>query len=82
MAGLGEDERLVWVAMITSADTRAGLGDLPFGPAYRRGELPAPSVIRPGQLATIEADHAERLDRIARGDGRGRGLAGAGLALD
>ena len=82
MAGLGEDERLVWVAMITSAENRAGLGDLPFGPAYRRAGLSELSLIRPCKLATIEADHAERLDRIARGDGRGRGLAGAGLALD
>ena len=59
-------ERLVWVAMITSAENRAWHGDLPLGPAFRQAGLPVPSVIRACKLATIEADHAELLGSIAR----------------
>ena len=65
--GLGEDGRLIWVAMITSAENRPWPGDLPLGPTYRQAGLPAPSVIRACKLATIEADHAERLGRLAPG---------------
>jgi mRNA interferase MazF len=61
---LGDGDSLLWVAMITSAENRAWPGDVPFGNAYAQSGLPAPSVIRPCKLATIEARHAERLGHV------------------
>ena len=52
--GIGEGNGLLWVAMITSAESRAWPGDVPLGEHYREAGLPAPSVIRPCKLATIE----------------------------
>ena len=63
--GRGEDGRLLWVAMITSAENRPWPGDLPLGPAYRQAGLPAPSIVRACKVATIEAAHAEPLGRLA-----------------
>ena len=60
---LGEGERLLWVAMITSAENRAWPDDIPFGNRYAAAGLPAPSLVRPCKLATIEKDHAERIGR-------------------
>lgn len=62
--GLGEDERLLWVAMITSAENRAWPDDVPFGETYADAGLPAPSLVRPCKLATIASVHAERIGRI------------------
>jgi mRNA interferase MazF len=62
--GLGEDRRLLWVAMITSAENRSWADDVPFGETYADAGLPAPSVIRPCKLATIESDHAEKVGRV------------------
>jgi mRNA interferase MazF len=50
--------------MITSAENRPWPGDLSLGAEYAEAGLPAPSVIRPCKIATIEARHAERLGRI------------------
>jgi mRNA interferase MazF len=61
---LGDGDSLLWVAMITSAENRAWPGDVSFGNAYAQSGLPAPSVVRPCKLATIEARHAERLGRV------------------
>ena len=58
--GLVEDGLLLWVAMITSAENRARPGDVPLGESYAEAGLPAPSLIRPCKLATIESDHAEK----------------------
>jgi mRNA interferase MazF len=63
---LGEGGRLLWVAMITSAENRAWPDDVAFGDTYASAGLPAPSVIRPCKLATIENDHAERIGRLDR----------------
>jgi mRNA interferase MazF len=65
--GIGEGNGPLWVAMITSAEYRAWPGDVPLGEQYREAGLPAPSVIRPCKLATIEARHAQALGRIAPG---------------
>jgi len=65
--GLGEDDRLVWVAMVTSAENRPWPDDVPFGETYAKAGLPAPSVIRPCKLATIEASHAEKIGRLDAG---------------
>ena len=62
--GIGESEGLLWVAMITSAENRTWPGDLTLGKRYGEAGLPAPSVIRPCKIATIEARHAEPLGRI------------------
>jgi mRNA interferase MazF len=62
--GLGESGRLLWVAMITSAENRARPDDVPFGVAYADAGLPAPSLIRPSKLATIESGHAEKIGRV------------------
>lgn len=61
---IGNEKTLLWVAMITSAENRAWPDDVAFGPSYSGAGLPAPSVVRPCKLATIEARHAERLGRI------------------
>lgn len=62
--GIGEGNSLLWVAMITSAENRAWPSDVPFGDFHREAGLPAPSVIRPCKLATIEVRHAELLGRV------------------
>ncbi len=61
--GLGEGERLLWVAMITSAENCAWPDDVPFGNRYADAGLPARSLVRPSKLATIEKNHAERIGR-------------------
>jgi mRNA interferase MazF len=61
--GIGENSNLLWVVMITSAGNRAWSGDLAIG-RYEEAGLPAPSIIRPCKIATIEARHAERLGHI------------------
>ena len=62
--GLGEDGRLIWVAMITSAENRPWADDVPFGDTYVKAGLPAPSLVRPCKLATIESGHAEKIGRV------------------
>jgi len=62
--GLGENGRLAWVAMITSAENLASSDDVPFGERYADAGLPAPSIIRPFKLATIESRHAEKIGRV------------------
>jgi mRNA interferase MazF len=51
--------------MITSAENRACPGDVVIANHERAG-LPAPSVVRPIKVATIEARSAERLGKIAK----------------
>jgi mRNA interferase MazF len=62
---IGQDNGLLWVAMITSAENRAWPDDVSLGDFYREAGLPAPSVIRPCKLATIEIRHAEPLGHIS-----------------
>jgi mRNA interferase MazF len=50
--------------MITSAENRSWPDDVPLGAFYKEAGLPAPSVIRPCKIATIDARYAERLGRI------------------
>jgi PemK-like protein. len=65
--GVGEDGRLLWVAMITSVENRAWADDASFGELYREAGLPAPSVVRPSKLATIEASRAEPIGSVPAG---------------
>lgn len=68
--GVGEEGRLLWVVMITSAENRGWPGDVELTDDHRAAGLPAPSVIRTAKIATIEAADADRLgdlphDRLA-----------------
>jgi mRNA interferase MazF len=51
--------RLIWVAMITSADNAPWSCDVAIGDLTRAG-LPAPSVVRPAKIACIEPSRIER----------------------
>lgn len=64
---VGEDGALLWVVMITSAENRPWPGDLALGETYLASGLPAPSVVRPAKIATIEALHAVKLGRLSAG---------------
>lgn len=61
---LGEGARLLWVVMITSAENRNWPGDVALTDNYASVGLPAPSLIRPCKIATIEAAHAEPLGQV------------------
>jgi mRNA interferase MazF len=64
--GVGQNDSLLWVVMITSAENRPWRGDLPLAGSQAAG-LTASSVIRPCKIATIEAGDVERLGRIEPG---------------
>ena len=55
---------LLWVVMITSAENRAWPSDIPLVEDYRAIGLPAPSLIRPAKIATLEAADAEAIGRL------------------
>ncbi len=61
---LGETGSLLWVAMITSTENWGWQDDQDIGPDYAETGLPAPSVIRPSKIATIEATHATAIGQI------------------
>jgi mRNA interferase MazF len=60
---LGTAHGLLWLAMITSAQHRGWLGDVVISDLDRAG-LPAPSIVRPAKIATIEARDAGRLGTL------------------
>jgi len=60
-----ESHALLWVCLITSAANRAWPDDVAIRDLTTAG-LPAPSVIRPTKIATVDAAVADRLGRIAR----------------
>ena len=66
---------LLWVLMITSAENRGWSDDVVVSDLRLAG-LPAPSVVRPAKIATIEARDADRLGRLAAAD---RAKVAAGL---
>jgi len=55
---------LLWVVMITSAENRGWPGDIAIANLTLAG-LPAPSVIRPAKIATIQATDAHRLGKVS-----------------
>ena len=63
-AGLGLDEMLVWVAMVTAAENRRWPGDVVVADHLAAG-LPIPSIVRTSKLATIVARRAEKRGRLA-----------------
>ncbi len=64
--GIGEQSQFLWVVMITSAENRRWPDDHDIGANYREVGLPAPSVIRPTKIATIESRDASPIGRIPR----------------
>jgi mRNA interferase MazF len=64
--GIGESEQFLWVVMITSAENRRWPDDHDVGPKYRDVGLPAPSIIRPTKIATIQSRDASPIGSIPR----------------
>lgn len=58
-----ESGSLVWVVMITSAENRRWLGDVPIDDHGGAG-LPAPSVVRPVKIATVEISQIDKIGRL------------------
>ncbi len=58
---------LLWLLMVTSAGNRSWPGDVPVSDLGEAG-LPAPSVVRPAKIATIEAQDAERIGQLPLAD--------------
>jgi mRNA interferase MazF len=75
---------LLWLLMITSAENRGWPDDVGISDLDGAG-LPAPSIVRPAKIATVDARDARRLgtlpavDRAAVAAGLGRILS---VALD
>ena len=61
---LGDQDRLLWVVMITSAENRRWPGDVELVENHLEVGLPVPSLIRTTKIATIEVDHADRLGSL------------------
>ena len=61
---------LLWVLMITSAAHRRWPHDVAISDMVEAG-LPAPSIVRPTKIATMEADDAEWAGRLPIPDRRG-----------
>jgi mRNA interferase MazF len=62
--------RLIWVAMITSADNEAWPSDVAIADLKRAG-LPAPSVVRVAKIACIEPGRIDRrVGRLAKAEAK------------
>lgn len=64
LPSLEDTHGLLWVVMITSAANRGWPDDVGITALSRAG-LPAPSVIRPAKIATIEASDATKLGTLS-----------------
>ena len=58
---------LLWLLLITSAVNRGWRGDVPISDLTAAG-LPAPSIVRPAKVATVEARDAEPLGSLPSAD--------------
>lgn len=61
---IGDSGALLWVVMITSAENRQWPTDVALLNDYAAMGLPAPSLVRPTKIATIEARDAEIIGRL------------------
>ena len=72
---------LLWLAMITSAEHRGWPGDVVI-PDLADAGLPAPSIVRPAKIATIDARDAGRLGTLPRSNRQGCGpICDSGLPI-
>lgn len=55
---------LLWVVMVTSAENRRWPDDISLEADFQSVGLPAPSLIRPAKIATIEAAQAEPVGHL------------------
>ena len=58
---------LLWLVMITSAENRGSPGDVGISDLGAAG-LPAPSIVHPAKIATVDARDAQRLGTLPRAD--------------
>jgi mRNA interferase MazF len=65
--GVGLDEILIWVAMITAAENRGWPGDVPVADHLAAG-LPIPSVVRTAKVTAIEGRRAEGRGQLPAND--------------
>ena len=63
--GVGASGGLYWVVMITSAENRGWPGDVAIGDDHAAAGLPAPSVVRPAKIATVDGHRLSRLGRLS-----------------
>jgi mRNA interferase MazF len=70
---LQERHGLLWLAMITSATHHHWPGDVVVSD-LNSGGLPAPSIVRPAKIATIDAQDAARLGKLSASDRPSVGL--------
>jgi mRNA interferase MazF len=68
---------LLWLVMITSAENRGWSDDVRISDLDGAG-LPAPSIVRPAKMATVDARDAQRLGTLSIVD---REAVAAGLRL-
>src|SRR6516225_3283983 len=66
---------LLWLVMITSAESRGPPGDVGISDLRAAG-LPAPSIVRPAKIATVDTQDAQRLGTLPGAD---RNAVAAGL---
>jgi PemK-like, MazF-like toxin of type II toxin-antitoxin system len=59
--------RLLWLAMITSTAHKGWSGDVSISDRDVAG-LPAPSIVRPAKIATIDAHDADKLGALPEPD--------------
>lgn len=65
---LERDHALTWLLMITSRDNRGWESDVEIS-GHAKAGLPAPSIVRPAKLATVDTSRiARRIGRLDRAD--------------
>jgi mRNA interferase MazF len=74
---------LLWLVMITSAENRGWPDDVGISDLSTAG-LPAPSILRPAKIATVDARDAQRLGTLPHADREAvasglRGILGVAL---